>query len=171
MSLVSNVEYQPHLEQHLERWTLHNCLPATFVQCLISNGIAPTIQFTTAKGTSITIGGSDIAGTRTWKKFLKSLTHEGQTYSLSKDGAALAEFYPLHQLWLLRETTKELARLVHHILDDPEHERRLIEQFCSTLDDQVRNHTLVVPNVLPQLPQGVSHPFLLLSERQEGDDE
>jgi hypothetical protein len=28
-----------------------------------------------------------------------------------------------------------------------------------------------VPNVLPQLPQGVSHPFLLLSERQEGDDE
>jgi hypothetical protein len=55
-------------------------------------------------------------------------------------------------------------------MDDPEHERQLIEQFWATLDEQIKNRTLAVPNPLPQLQEGVSHPFLLLSEHREGDD-
>jgi hypothetical protein len=156
------------------------------------------------------------------KSFRQVLPPTGNTYSLSKDGPALAELYQdwllsqhtpryqgitspahrawlkqvvilavvrfltwqkyeryssgerealadpwvanqLHQLHLLREVTKDLPRLVHHILDNPEHGQQLIEQFCTTLDKQVQEHTLVLPEALPELPDGVSHPFLLLS--------
>jgi hypothetical protein len=192
MSLPSHSNDQPQLEAYLERCALRICLPATFVQCLAAHGVAPAIQFTTAKGQSVTIHGSDIADSRTWNKFLASISSEGKTYSLSQDGPALAQWYhdwllsqhtpryrgitspahrawlkrvvtlavvrfliwhkyeryargerealadpwvanQLHQLRLLREATRDLPRLVHHILDDPQHEQQLIEQFCSTL--------------------------------------
>jgi hypothetical protein len=222
MSLPSHSSDQRPLESYLERWALHICLPATFVQCLAACGLVPAIHFTTTKGKSVTIRGSDIADSGTWKKFQASIASEGNTYSLSKDGPALAELYhdwllsqhtpryqgitspahrawlkqvvilavvrfltwqkyeryssgerealadpwvanQLHQLHLLREVTKDLPRLVHHILDNPEHGQQLIEQFCTTLDKQVQEHTLVLPEALPELPDGVSHPFLLLS--------
>ncbi len=76
----------------------------------------------------------------------------------------------LHQLHLLREATKNLPRLVHHILDDPGRGQHLIEQFCATLDAQVKEHVLVLPEALPELPDQISHPFLLLvSEKEERD--
>jgi hypothetical protein len=76
----------------------------------------------------------------------------------------------LHQLHLLREASRDLPRLVHHILDDPQHEQQLIERFFSALDAQVQEHTLVLPEALPQLPDGVSHPFLLLAAGKGDDD-
>jgi hypothetical protein len=76
----------------------------------------------------------------------------------------------LHQLHLLREATRDLPRLVHHILDNPGREQQLIAQFCSVLDEQVKAHLLVLPQALPALPDGKSHPFLLLSAGKEGDD-
>lgn len=76
----------------------------------------------------------------------------------------------LHHLHLLREAAKDLPRLVHHILDDPEQEQQLIERFFSALDSQVKEHTLVLPEALPPLPDGVSHPFLLLGAGKGDND-
>ncbi len=229
MSLRSHGNDHPQLEAYLERWALRICLPATFVQCLTALGLEPAIHFTTAKGQAVTIHGSGIADSRTWHKFLASISSEGKTYSLSQDGPALAQWYhdwlltqhtpryrgitsPAHRAWfkrivtlavvrfltwhkyeryvsgeqealadpwvanqlhhlhLLWEATKDLPRLVHHILNDPGREQQLMAHFCSTLDEQVKEHLLVLPETLPPLPDGLCHPFLLLSAGKEDED-
>ena len=226
---VSTMDDQPDLEHYLERWALEQCLPSTFVQCLRRNQIAPSIECATVKGKTITIQGSDIADKGTWRKFLKSFSYEGQTYSLSQDGEPLAKLYQewivrehttryraitsqshhdwlrrvimltiarfllwhkyeryrageqcaivdpwvanqLHQLWLLREATKDTARLIHHMIENPDRGQHLIEQFVTALDEQIRTHSLLFPNALPLLSQGTSHPFLLLLEAPEDHD-
>lgn len=57
----------------------------------------------------------------------------------------------------------EQARLVHHILREPEREQALIEHFVSILDDRMRRHPFVVPVPLPLLPEGVQLPLAYLS--------
>jgi hypothetical protein len=87
MSLPSSRHDQSQLESYLDRWARSLCLPAPFVHCLLAHGLAPGIEWTTEKGQSVTIRGSDSAESRTWKKFLASLASGGKTYSL--DGRPL----------------------------------------------------------------------------------
>lgn len=75
------------------------------------------------------------------------------------------------RLQLLNSLTGELARLVHHIMDDPEQQQSLIDQFHNDLDIRMRGHLFIVPEPLPSLPQGEILPFALLSQGEETPDE
>ncbi len=75
------------------------------------------------------------------------------------------------RLQLLSSLTGELARLVHHIMDDPEQQESLIDQFHGDLDMRMRGHLFTAPQPLPPLPEGVILPFALLSQREETPDE
>jgi hypothetical protein len=75
------------------------------------------------------------------------------------------------RLQLLSSLTGELARLVHHIMDDPEQQESLIDQFHGNLDIRMRGHLFTAPEPLPPLPEGAILPFALLSQREETPDE
>ena len=71
------------------------------------------------------------------------------------------------RLQLLNNLTSELARLIHHIMDDPEQRQSLIDQFHKDLDIRMRGHLFAATDPLPPLPEGVILPFALLSQREE----
>ena len=75
------------------------------------------------------------------------------------------------RLQLLNSLTSELARLVHHIMDDPERQQALIDQLHADLDIRMRGHLFAAPDPLPALTEGVILPFALLSQREETYDE
>jgi len=71
------------------------------------------------------------------------------------------------RLQLLNNLTSELARLVHHIIDNPEQQQSLIDRFHKDLDIRMRGHLFITTDQLPPLPEGVILPFALLSQSQE----
>ena len=73
------------------------------------------------------------------------------------------------RLQILSSLTGELARLVHHIMDEPEQQQALIDQFYNDLDVRMRACSLSDPEPLPPLPEGAILPFSLLSQRREFD--
>ena len=75
------------------------------------------------------------------------------------------------RLQLLNSLTGELARLVHHIMDDPEQQQSLIDQFHNDLDIRMRGHLFIMLEPLPSLPEGEILPFALLSQGEEMPDE
>ena len=58
----------------------------------------------------------------------------------------------------------ELARLVHHIVRDPEQQGALITQFLDDLDVRMQGQAFVLPAPLSPLPEGVRLPFIPLFE-------
>jgi hypothetical protein len=73
------------------------------------------------------------------------------------------------RLQLLNNLTGELARLIHHIVRDPERQQTLIDQFHADLDMRMRGGLFALPESLPPLLEGVSLPFALLSQEKGGD--
>lgn len=71
------------------------------------------------------------------------------------------------RLQLLNSLTSELARLVHHIMDDPEQQQTLIDQFHADLDARMSGQLFAAPDPLPTLPEDVTLPFALLTQREE----
>lgn len=74
------------------------------------------------------------------------------------------------RLLLLVSLPGEMARLVHHIVRDPEQRQALIDQFLTDLEVRMRAHPLAAPETLPPLPPGAKLPFALLSQAAEGSD-
>lgn len=68
------------------------------------------------------------------------------------------------RLQILGSLTGELARLIHHIMDEPERQQALIDQFYNDLDARMREHPLAVPEPLSPLAEGATLPFALLSQ-------
>jgi hypothetical protein len=68
------------------------------------------------------------------------------------------------RLQLLSGLPAQFARMVHHIIQDPEQKQALIDQFHSDLDIRMRGHLLSIPDPLPPLASGATLPFALLSQ-------
>lgn len=76
------------------------------------------------------------------------------------------------RLQLLNSLTSELARLVHHIMDNPEQQQALIDQFYVDLEIRMKGQLVPATDPLPVLPEGVTLPFALLAQkREEAHDE
>jgi hypothetical protein len=76
------------------------------------------------------------------------------------------------RLQLLNNLTSELARLVHHIMRDPEQQQALIDQFHTDLEIRMKGQLFAAPDPLQALPEGVALPFALLTpKREEAHDE
>jgi hypothetical protein len=90
------------LEQQAEQWALTVLRGTTFTDCLKMNGLAPTWEVVTLEGKTITIRGSDIYDSRTWKKFLAHANQGELLFQLTEVRERLAEQY---KVWLLKEHT------------------------------------------------------------------
>lgn len=77
----------------------------------------------------------------------------------------------LCHLQVLGRLPAELARMAHHIIDNPEQQTDLIEQFYVNTDIRMTQHQFVLPEPLPSLPKSEVLPFALLTQRQETSDE
>ena len=76
------------------------------------------------------------------------------------------------RLQLLNSLISELARLVHHIVDKPEQQQALIDQFHTDLAIRMKGQLFAATDPLPVLPEGVTLPFALLTQkREEAHDE
>jgi hypothetical protein len=75
------------------------------------------------------------------------------------------------RLQLLNSLPSELARLVHHIMKDPEQKQEFIDQFHSDLDIRMSGYLFIASEPLPPLLEGVILPFALLSQGEETHDE
>jgi hypothetical protein len=71
------------------------------------------------------------------------------------------------RLQLLNSLTSELARLVHHIMDNQEQQQALIDQFHADLEIRMRGQLFTAPDRLPALPEDVTLPFALLTQKRE----
>jgi len=71
------------------------------------------------------------------------------------------------RLQLLNSLTSELARLVHHIMRDPEQQQALIDQFHADLDVRLKGQLFAAPDPLPELPEGVALPFAMHAQKRE----
>src|SRR6202035_1516655 len=80
----------------------------TFTDCLKINGLAPTCEVITPEGKTITIRGSDIYDSRTWKKFLTNTNQETSLFQLTEVREQLASQY---KAWLLTEHTTRYRAL------------------------------------------------------------
>jgi hypothetical protein len=59
----------------------------------------------------------------------------------------------------------DLARMVHHIVRDPDQQHTLMTQFLEDLDDRMQRHPFVFPSPLPSLPEGTYIPLVSWFER------
>jgi hypothetical protein len=75
----------------------------------------------------------------------------------------------LCRLHLLHTLTGDLARLVHHIVRDPERQELLIDQFHADLEARMKG-PFALPESLPPLLEDARLPFSLLSQGRRGDD-
>jgi hypothetical protein len=89
-------------EKRAEQWALTVLHGTTFTDCLKMNGLAPSLEVSTPEGKTVTIRGSDIYDSRTWKKFLASISQEEGIYQLTGIGENVAGQY---KSWLLNEHT------------------------------------------------------------------
>lgn len=96
------------LEQQAEQWALTVLCGTTFTDCLKINELAPAREVITPKGKTITIRGSDIYDSRTWKKFLAHANQGEPIFQLTEVRERLAEQY---KAWLLREHTERYRAL------------------------------------------------------------
>ena len=71
------------------------------------------------------------------------------------------------RLQLLHSLTSELARLVHHIMDNPEQQQALIDQFHADLEIRMRGQLFAAQDPLPALPRGVTLPFAMITQKSE----
>ncbi len=71
------------------------------------------------------------------------------------------------RLQLLHSLTSELARLVHHIMDDPDQQQELIDQFHADLEIRMRGQLFAAQDPLPALPNDVALPFALITQKSE----
>jgi hypothetical protein len=95
------------------------------------------------------------------QKYTLYITQGSNTFA---DAWACSE---MCRLQLLNSLTGELARLVHHIIDNPEQQQALIDQFHADLDIRLKGQLFVAPDPLPVLPDGVALPFNALSQKRE----
>ena len=71
------------------------------------------------------------------------------------------------RLQLLHSLTGELARLVHHIMDTPEQQQALIDQFHADLEIRMRGQLFTAQDPLPALPHDVTLPFAPMTQTGE----
>ena len=71
------------------------------------------------------------------------------------------------RLQLLHSLTGELARLVHHIMDNPEQQQALIDQFHADLEIRMRGQLFSAKDPLPALPSDVTLPFALTTQKSD----
>lgn len=95
------------------------------------------------------------------RKYLLYISRGQQTFA---DTWACSE---MCRLQLLHSLTGELARLVHHIVDTPEQQQALIDQFHADLEIRMTRHLFAAQDPLPALPNGVALPFALLTQESE----
>jgi hypothetical protein len=85
-------------EKRAEQWALTVLRGTTFTDCLKFNDLAPTLEVQTPEGKTVTIRGSDIYDSRTWKKFLANINQDENICQLTEVGERLAAQY---KTWLL----------------------------------------------------------------------
>lgn len=73
------------------------------------------------------------------------------------------------RLQILHALPGELARLVHHIVHEPERQQTLIDQFHSDLEARLRGGMFAPPGALPPLQGGAGLPFAPLSQAKGGE--
>src|SRR5579859_2252183 len=95
-------------EKRAEQWALTVLRGTTFTDCLKINGLAPALEVSLPEEKTITIRGSDIYDSRTWKKFLTSTNQAENVSQLTEIGEQLAEHY---KRWLLNEHTARYRAL------------------------------------------------------------
>lgn len=80
------------------------------------------------------------------------------------DAWAYQEMARLH---LLHTLPGDIARLVHHVVRDPEHQHDLLAAFWTELDVRLQGPHLCFPDPLPPLPGGTLSPFPELTLPEE----
>lgn len=74
-------------------------------------------------------------------------------------------------LYLYHRLPGEQARLVHHIVRDPDKQHALVEQFLDDLDVRMQGLQFVRSEPLPPLPADLQVPQVLLEPPEEGQNE
>ncbi len=101
-------EEQILFEQHAERAALSIVRGANFTQCLIINGLVPSMTVMTPTSRQFTIHGRDLFDDRTWKKFLSSQDLAVEQCRLTGVVDPLAKGY---RSWLLTSYTSRYQAL------------------------------------------------------------
>lgn len=107
-TLIADSQRLLNTEKRAEQWALTVLRGTTFTDCLKINGLAPMCEIATPGEKPVTIRGSDIYDSRTWKKFLASIHQEERIYQLTDVAENLARQY---KLWLLNEHTTRYRAL------------------------------------------------------------
>ena len=94
------------------------------------------------------------------QKYTRYIEQGRQTFA---DPWTCSEMY---RLQILHALPGELARLVHHIVREPERQHMLIDQFHSDLEARVRGGLFAPPEALPPLREGTRLPFAPLSQAE-----
>jgi hypothetical protein len=98
------------------------------------------------------------------QKYRRSITPVAGEPGGFADSWAAAQMTDLMQM---RNTTKETARLVHHIVKDQAKARDLIHQFFEELSHQIQQHPYIPCDPLPPLPPGMPPLFPLLQQPED----
>jgi hypothetical protein len=69
----------------------------------------------------------------------------------------------MNVLMMLNEMAKDSAKIVHHIVKNPEQAEQLIEQLYEAHYNRIQNRPQVLREVLPPLPMGTPEPLALLT--------
>src|SRR6266849_221557 len=69
----------------------------------------------------------------------------------------------MNTLIMLNDIAREIAKAVHHIVENPEQAEQLIEQAYDVCYNRIQNRPQLLREVLPPLPAGTPTPLALLS--------
>jgi hypothetical protein len=95
-------------------------------------------------------------------KYHRYLIGEQQAFADAGTVAALDRIYLRHRLY------GEIARCVNHQIQEPERRQLYMEAFFTMLDTHLQNLPPLVWEQLPPLPGELPHPYLLLTDGDDG---